>query len=248
MINTFGSVSLHRGRYLRTTYFYFWSKWAKRKVIDDREQEKRQRREEECIIHCCNDTGESATLKDLESWKTLLNTAIIGIHEPILEIAKTLGEGELTKVTYHRQCRSTFTLKRNFDKLSQLDANERANCNSTDNRRSSIRQPKANPSRIYQRVCIFCERDKYTRNSRISEELIQCVDMRADETVGKVAVGKMIPESWLLSLESLWLLKRATISHAIAITPGISLFVAIRKKTTSISNIPVPNCRGMRNC
>ena len=45
----------------------------------------------------------------------------------------------------------------------------------------------------------------------------------------------MITESWLSSLESLWLLKRATVSHAIAITPEISLLVAIRKKTTSIS-------------
>ena len=148
------------------------------------------RREEECIIHCCNDTGELETLKDLESWKTLLNAATIRNHEPILEIAKTLEEGELPKVTYHRQCRSIFTLKRNLDKLSQLDAKERANCKPTDSRRSSIRQPTANPSRIYQRVCIFCEKDKYTRNSRTREELIQCVDMRADETIKKAAVRK----------------------------------------------------------
>ena len=129
-----------------------------------------------------------ATLKDLESWKTLLNATTIRNHEPILEIAKTLEEGELPKVTYRRQCRSVFTLKRNLDKLSQLDAKERTNCNSTDGRRFSIRQPTANPSRIYQRVCIFCE--KYTRNSRTREELIQCLDMRADETISKAAVGK----------------------------------------------------------
>ena len=53
-----------------------------------------------------------------------------------------LLEGELPKVTYHRQSRGIFTLKRNLDKLSQLDAKERANCDSTDSRRSSIRQPK----------------------------------------------------------------------------------------------------------
>ena len=76
----------------------------------------------------------------------------------------------------------------NLDKLSQLDAKERANCNSTDSRRSSIRQPTANPGRIYQRVCIFCEKDKYTRNSRTTEE--QCVDMHADETIRKAAAGK----------------------------------------------------------
>ena len=66
-----------------------------------------------------------APLKDLESWKTLINAATIRNHEPILEIVKTLEEGELPKVTYHRQCRSVFTPKRNLDKLSQLDAKER---------------------------------------------------------------------------------------------------------------------------
>ena len=48
----------------------------------------------------------------------------------------------------------------------------------------------ANPSRIYPRVCIFCEKDKYTRNSRTREELIQCVDMHADESIREAAVGK----------------------------------------------------------
>ena len=105
------------------------------------------------IENSCNDTGELATF-----WKTLFNAATIRNHEPIVEIAKTLGEGELPKVTYHRQCRSIFTLKGNLNKLSLLDAKERANCNSTNSRRSSIRQPKANPSRIYQRVCIFCKK------------------------------------------------------------------------------------------
>ena len=90
---------------------------------------------------------------------------------------RTLEEVELPKVTY-------------LDKLSQLDAKERANCNSTDSRRSSIRQPTTNPSRSQQRVCIICEKDKYTRNSSTREELIQCVDMRADETIRKAAVGK----------------------------------------------------------
>ena len=132
--------------------------------------------------------GELATLKDLESWKTLLNDAIIRNHEQILDIAKTQEEGELPKATYQGQCRSIFTLKRNLDKLFQLDAKERENCNSTDSRRSSIRQLTANLGRIYQRVCIFCEKDKYTRNSHTREE--QCVDMHADETIRKAAVGK----------------------------------------------------------
>ena len=74
-----------------------------------------------------------------------LNAATIRNQEQILDIAKPQEGGELPKATYHRQCRSIFTLERNLDKLSQLDAKERANCNSTDSRRSSIRQPTANP-------------------------------------------------------------------------------------------------------
>ena len=119
------------------------------------------------------------------SRQRLLNAATIRNHEPILQIAKTLEEGELPKVTYHRQCRRVFTLKRNLEKLSQLDAKEleRANCNATDSRRFSIRQPTANPGRI----CIFSEKDKCTRKSRIRGELTQCVDMRVDETIRNAA-------------------------------------------------------------
>lgn len=107
-----------------------------------------------------------------------------------LRSPKLLEKEELPKVNYHRKCRTIFTLKRNLDKLSQLDAKARANCTSTDSRRSFIRQPKGNPSRIYQRFCIFCEKDNYTRNSRRREELIECVDMRATETIRKAAVRK----------------------------------------------------------
>ena len=96
-----------------------------------------------------------------------LNAATIRNHEQILDIAKPQEEGGLPKATY------------------QLDAKERANCNSTDSRRSFIRQLTANPGRIYHRVCIFGEKDKYTRNSRTREE--QCVDMHADEAIRKAA-------------------------------------------------------------
>ena len=114
-----------------------------------------------------------------------------------------------------------------------------------DSRRSSIRQPTANPCEIFQRVCIFCEKDKNTKNSRTRQDKVQCAAMRADETIRKAAVGKMIKESWMSSLESLWLLKRAIISHAVAVTPEKSLSVVIRKNTARILNIPVQNCRGI---
>ena len=63
---------------------------------------------------------------------------------------------------------------------------------------------------------------------------------------GKLLQENVITESWLSSPESLWLLKRSTISHAIAISaPEISQSLGIRKKTASIPNISKPNCRDM---
>ena len=63
---------------------------------------------------------------------------------------------------------------------------------------------------------------------------------------GRLLQENVITESWLSSPESLWLLKRSTISHAIAINaPKISQSLGIRKKTASIPNISKPNCRDM---
>ena len=64
--------------------------------------------------------------------------------------------------------------------------------------------------------------------------------MRADQTIRKTAVGKNY-------LRMLAIVSRELVA-AIAITPEISLSVGKRKKTAGIPNIPVPNCRGMRNC
>ena len=63
---------------------------------------------------------------------------------------------------------------------------------------------------------------------------------------GRLLQENVITESWLSSPESLWLLKRCTISHAIAISaPEISQSPGIREKTASIPNISKPNCRDM---
>ena len=63
---------------------------------------------------------------------------------------------------------------------------------------------------------------------------------------GRLLQENVITESWLSSPGSLWLLKRSTISHAIAISAlEISQSLGIRKKTASIPNISKPNCRNM---
>ncbi|CAH3196979.1 unnamed protein product, partial [Porites evermanni] len=91
---------------------------AKRSSQGSAEENKRQR-VDEGIIHCSDETGDLVSLKDLESWKMLLNAAVIRNHEGILSIAKIFKEGEIPHISYHRKCRSIFTLKRDLKKLSQ---------------------------------------------------------------------------------------------------------------------------------
>ena len=132
------------------------------------------------------------SLKDLESWKTLLNAAVIRNHEGILSIAKTLKEGEIPQISYHRKCRSIFTLKRDLKKLSQsvIQVEEQED---TSSRRSSIRKPVTTQSRVFERICVFCEKAKYLKGTKTREALIQCVDLRADSTIRRAAVGKNDP-------------------------------------------------------
>ena len=109
---------------------------AKRSSQGSAEENKRQRIDE-CIIHCSDETGDLVSLKDLESWKTLLNAAVIRNYEGILSISKTLNEGEIPRISYHRKCRSIFTLKRDLKKLSQsvIQVEQQGD---TSSRRSSI--------------------------------------------------------------------------------------------------------------
>ena len=130
-----------------------------------------------------------ASLKDLDSWKTLHNAAVIRNHEGILDIAKTLKEGEVPQISYHRKCRSIFTLKRDLQKLAQSD-NKVEEQDDTSSRRSSGRQPANTQSRVYERICVFCEKAKYLKGIKTREALIQCVDLRADNTVRRAAMSK----------------------------------------------------------
>jgi len=59
-----------------------------------RAQSKR-RRIEKCIIHCSDETSDKLTSpQDVDSWRSLLSAAIIRQHQPLLELAKTIGENE----------------------------------------------------------------------------------------------------------------------------------------------------------
>ena len=48
-------------------------------------------------------------------------------------------------------------------------------------------------SRVFERICVFCEKAKYLKGTKTREALIQCVDLRADSTIRRAAEGKNDP-------------------------------------------------------
>ena len=58
--------------------------------------------------------------------------------------------------------------------------------------RSSQRKTKTNDSCVYEKICIFCEKsNKYIKNSRTRETLVQANELRADKKVRAVATARM---------------------------------------------------------
>lgn len=45
-----------------------------------------------------------------------------------------------------------------------------------------------------ERICVFCRKTKYLKETKTREALIQCVDLRADNTIKRAAVGKNNPQ------------------------------------------------------
>lgn len=68
---------------------------------------------ETCITHYANNDKDTNLVspKDYVSWQSLLATADIRQHKPILEIANSLPKEYLPKIDYHRQCQSIYNKK-----------------------------------------------------------------------------------------------------------------------------------------
>ncbi|CAH3143072.1 unnamed protein product [Porites evermanni] len=173
---------------------------SKRSVDDAEESNAAVKRfcKKKCIIHCTDDSSDLVNPKDEESWKTLLRAAEIRNHQEILELSKSLSEGEVPFIYYHRKCRSIFTMKKLLDKLSQQSSNSQTQPEKVA-RRVSIRG-SSNISTTYERICIFCEKPKYFKGTRNREPLVQCRDMRADSSIRKIATEKN--DSKILALVS----------------------------------------------
>ena len=110
-----------------------------------------------CIIHCSDDESLLISPKDLDSWKSLLKAATIRNHVPLHDLAENAKDGEIPPVTYHRKCRSLFTMKRELEKVSQTTVEETPEFNvSSEEQRPRRQEPST--SRTQPEIWIFCEK------------------------------------------------------------------------------------------
>ena len=125
-----------------------------------------------CIICGCTGTNLNQC-KDLSSWSTLYQAAIIRNHETILAISQNEGVFPEICVKYHRSCRAEFTLKRDLEKIKAA-GNVDHDDDST--RRSS--RDSVSSSVILPDQCIFLQeiqvqakredKEKFAQRSRVS--------------------------------------------------------------------------------
>lgn len=145
----------------------------------------------ECIIHCSDDEGRLVSVKDDDSWKTLLRAAQVRNHAPVLELAKDIPEGHIPAIHYHRKCRSIFTMKKLLDDILKKDKK----CASSSAKEKEFkRTPRHVPStsRTYSPECIFCQKStKYLKGQHTRDALVQCHQLRADAKIRGAAQKKM---------------------------------------------------------
>ena len=149
------------------------------------EKDKRQ-----CIIHyaACHDKEDEHLVspKDISSWSALPEAAKVRNHQPVLDVTKTADENRIPNIVYHRKCRSLFTMKRDLETIKRKreeTVDEESNENTTAKR---LRRRTSTEARVYEPVCIFCNKVKFMKNPKSREKLIQAVQLRADHTLVSV--------------------------------------------------------------
>ena len=105
-------------------------------------------------------------------------------------------------------------------------------------------------SRVFERICVFCEKAKYLKGTKTREALIQSVDLHVDLPSGERLWVKTIQGYWLLSLGNFLQQKRVTISLVIMIRletfKELLAVVITRKRKMSVLNIPMQNHKPKR--
>ena len=145
---------------------------------------------EQCIIHKDSikiDAGDNLiNPQTYESWQVMLEAAKVRNFAPILQLSETLAEKEIPQISYHKKCRSIFTMKNVLATLKRkaniltLDEDEGSEPSTKKKNRSGITQKT-----VYEKVCIFCEKVKRLKGSATREKLTQATQLRVDDTLRK---------------------------------------------------------------
>lgn len=148
-----------------------------------------------CIIHdksIPDEGGEHlVSPESFESWLTLLEAAKVRGHTPIIETTKLLKENEIPNIFYHRRCRSVFTMRRSLEALKRKARESSPDSfDSHSAMKKSCRRSSSTESRVYNPICIFCDKDKFQKGSKTREKLTKAVQLRADQTLRKCAIQR----------------------------------------------------------
>ena len=146
---------------------------------------KKARTEQVMCIICTkmSPVSEITKPKDANSIETLLEAARIQNYHSIVDMEPSDYD---TKLCYHRNCRSTFTLKKTLEKF-KVKTEE-----SKPTERKSTRELHSSSSTVLQEICIFCGKtSKYVKGTKTREVLHQSRELRSDEKVRRAAMNKM---------------------------------------------------------
>ena len=143
-----------------------------------------------CLIHSkSTKLGLSEQLikpANFDSWLTLLEAAKVRNNECILKLSELSSESmNVPEVWYHRQCRSLFTMKRDLETLKTRNEMASSAPGSSEDCSHSSKRRKISTSRVYEKVCIFCQKTRYVKGTHSREALILAVDLRSDKSKQK---------------------------------------------------------------
>ena len=148
-------------------------------------------REHSCAIHYeAIKSDKLVTPQNYASWLTLFEAAKIRSFQPILNLAKTVNEGEIPSIAYHRDCRSRLTFKRDLDSLEQK---EEGKIEGEEDDETGLSRAKSESCQIVlaytnRNVSSVKKTNMLDPNSR--EKLVKVVQIRVDETQRNIATEK----------------------------------------------------------
>jgi len=111
-----------------------------------------------CIIRSSNvPRAKPVNPRDQSSWVTLPRAAEIHDFQPILQLSA--ADENMPDIFHHRECRSAFAHKKTLISLQGKNVNTAQNT-LYEKQWASQRQPTSSSSRVYEKICIFCEKEQ----------------------------------------------------------------------------------------